>query len=64
MKSYIIIAHTGQEIIDSTPEAQDRIAAMEYREKQYERGQRLLAERNRKFARNPLWRLASFCGMV
>lgn len=64
MKAYIIIAHTGQEIIDSTPEAQDRIAAMEYREKRYEREQKLLAERNRKFSRNPLWRLAAFCGMV
>lgn len=33
MESYIIIASNGSEIIDATPEAINRIAAIEYMEK-------------------------------
>lgn len=63
-KVYIIIAHTGQEVFDSTQEAQERIAAMKYCEEKYKREQKLLADRKRKFTRNLLYRLAAFCGMV
>lgn len=61
MKVYIIIAHTGQEIIDSTPEAKERIAAMKYFQ---EREHRRIAKEKRKRARNPLYRIASFCGII
>lgn len=64
MKTYIIIAHTGQEIIDSTQEAQRRFDSMKYFERRYKREQKSITEHNRKLARNPLWRLATFCGIV
>lgn len=63
-KVYIIIAHTGQEIIDSTPEAQDRIDAMKYRERRYRREQRALLAQRRKRSRNLLWRFASICKIL
>lgn len=37
MKAYILIAHNGAEVIDSTPEAEDRIASMEYVEERFKR---------------------------
>lgn len=64
MKVYIIIAHTGQEIIDNTLEAQERIAAMEYLEERQRRKTKWMVEERRKRARNPLCRIASFCGIV
>lgn len=64
MKTYIIIAHNGQEIIDTTPEAKERIAAMEYMEERRIRERRRMLEERRKRERNPIWRLAAFCGIV
>lgn len=64
MKTYIIHAHTGQEIIDATPEAMERIAAMEYLEERRARERRRILEERRKRVRNPLWKLASACGIV
>lgn len=65
MKAYIIIAHTGQEIIDSTPEARERVAAMKYLEERQKREHRIkIDEEKRKRARNPLYRIASFCGII
>lgn len=63
MKAYIIIAHTGQEIIDTTPEAKERITAMEYAEERRKRRKKILKEK-RKRAQNPLLRLATACGIV
>lgn len=37
MKAYIIIAHDGTEIVDSTPEADFRLDAMDYAERRYKR---------------------------
>ena len=64
MKTYIIIAHNGQEIVDTTPEAKERIAAMEYMEERRLREYRRILEERRRRARNPLWRLAEVCGIV
>lgn len=63
-KIFIIIAHTGQEIIDSTPEAKNRIAAMDYLEERRKREYRWMVEEKRKLAKNPLRKLAAFCGLV
>lgn len=60
----IIITSTGQEIIDTTPEAADRIAAMEYMEERRARERRRMLEERRKRARNPLWKLAEVCGII
>lgn len=61
-KYYIIIAHDGTEIIDDTPEAESRIAAMDYKEERAERERR--KNNRRKLARNPLSRWACLCGLV
>ena len=62
-KYYIIIAHDGTEVIDASPEAEDRIATMDYLE---DRHKRECSEKpkQRKIARNPLYRLACLCGIV
>lgn len=57
-KYYIIIAHDGTEIIDNTPEAENRIASMDYYEERTER------ERRRNNRRNPIYKAACFCGLV
>ncbi len=36
-KYYIIIAHDGTEVIDTTLEAEERIATMDYMEKRHKR---------------------------
>lgn len=64
MKEYIIIASNGAEVIDGTPEAADRIAAMEYLEKKNRRSYRKKAEHRKKMQKNPFWKLACFCGFV
>lgn len=63
-KYYIIVAHDGSEVIDSTLEAGDRIAAMNYQEERYIREQKRKAKNNRKYAENPLYKLAGLCGLV
>lgn len=61
-KIFIIIAHTGQEIIDATSEVENRIAAMDYLERKYQRQQQLIEEQKHKL-KNPLWKLISWFGM-
>lgn len=63
-KYYIIIAHDGTEVIDNTTEAEDRIAAMDYLESRYKRECRRRNNIHSRSAKNPLFRLASLCGMV
>lgn len=64
MKTYIIIAYDGTEIIDSTPEAEIRIAAMDDLEEHIKREQRRKAKQMQRLAKNPLWKLACVCGLV
>ena len=46
------------EVLDNTPEAELRFSAMEYIEERQKR------ERKRKQRKNPLWKLACFCGIL
>ena len=61
-KYYIIIAHDGTEVIDTSPEAEDRIATMDYLESRHKR--ECNKSKQQKVARNPLNRLACLCGIV
>ena len=65
MKGYVIIASNGAEVIDTRPEAESLIIAMDEEERLYNaRQKRREAEHKQKFARNPLWKLACMCGIV
>lgn len=65
MKGYIIIASNGAEVIDTRPEAESLIIAMDEEERLYNaRKKRREADGQRKLARNPLWKLACMCGIV
>ena len=65
MKGYVIIASNGAEVIDTRPEAESLIIAMEEEEQLYNaRQKRRESERQRKMSRNPLWKLACMCGIV
>jgi len=63
-KYYIIIAHDGTEVIDNTVDAEDRIATMDYLESRYRRECERRNNHHGKCAKNPLFRLASLCGIV
>ena len=63
-KYYIIIAHKGTEVIDNTVQAEDRIATMDYMEGRYKRERRRRNNTHSRSAKNPLFRLASLCGIV
>lgn len=63
-KYYIIIAHDGTEVIDTTLEAEDRIATMDYLEGRHKRECERRNNIHGRFARNLLFRLASLCGIV
>lgn len=63
-KYYIIIAHDGTEVIDATLEAENRINAMDYVERRYTKECGHKNSWQRKFAKNPLYRLACLCGIV
>jgi len=66
-KTYLIIAYDGTEIIDDTPESEIRMSALDAFEESYVReDSRIRNERvkQKKLVKNPLWRLASFCGIV
>lgn len=54
----IIYNIDDMEVIDNTPEAEIRFSAMEYIEERCKR------EWKRKQRKNPLWKLACFCGIV
>ena len=65
MKGYVIIASNGAEVIDTRPEAESLIIAMDEEEQLYNaRQKRREAERQRKMSRNPFWKLACMCGIV
>lgn len=63
-KYYIIIAHDGTEVIDTTLEAEERIATMDYMERRHKREGERRTNRHGRFAKNPLYRLACLCGLV
>lgn len=60
----LIKAYDGSIIIDGTEQAKRRIAAMDYIEERYRRDQKRKAQKRQKLAKNPLWRVAAFCGIV
>lgn len=66
MKTYIIKASNGIEVLDNTPEAEIRIINMEYAEerilKEIERKRE--AERNRKFTYRFFHKVACMCGII
>lgn len=64
METHVIIASNGAEIIDCTPEAKNRIAAMEYMERKHMRNYHKKANVRKRLLKNPLWKLAAFCGIV
>jgi len=63
-KYYIIIAYDGTKVIDATPEAKERIAAMDYLESRYRREREHKNKRQQKLSRNPLYKLACMCGIA
>ena len=65
MKGYVIIASNGAEVIDTRPEAESLIIAMDEEEQLYNaRQKRRETERQQKMSRNPLWKLACMCGIM
>lgn len=60
-KAYIITASNGVEVIDDTPEAEIRLANMDYVEERYIEKK---IKKQRKLAKNPLRKLASVCGIM
>lgn len=65
MKGYVIIASNGAEVIDTRPEVESLIIAMDEEEQLYNaRQKRRETERQRKMSRNPLWKLACMCGIM
>ena len=65
MKGYVIIASNGAEVIDTRPEAESLIIAMDEEEQLYNvRQKRRESERQQKMSRNPFWKLACMCGIV
>lgn len=63
VKYYIIIAHDGTEVIDDTPEAANRINAMDCLENRHKREYKYNG-RQQKLLKNPFYRLACLCGLV
>lgn len=51
------IAHNGTEVIDDTPEAEDRYNAILRQEQKYVKEQRQIREVRRKIIRNPLYKI-------
>ena len=60
-KAYIITASNGVEVIDDTPEAEIRLANMDYVEERYIEKK---IKKQRKLAKNPLRKLASVWGIM
>lgn len=63
-KYYIIIAHDGTEVIDTTSDAENRMNAMNSAERRYKREYERRNNRHGRLEKNPLYRLACLCGMV
>ena len=65
MKGYVIIASNGSEVIDTRPEAESLIIAMDEEEQLYNaRQKRREAERQRKFAYRFMHKVACMCGIM
>ena len=65
MKGYVIIASNGAEVIDTRPEAESLIIAMDEEEQLYNaRQKRREAERQRKIARKLFHKVACACGIM
>lgn len=64
-KGYVIIASNGAEIIDTRPEAEAFISAMDIEEQIYNaRQRRKETKRQRKMSRNPFYILACAVGIL
>ena len=59
-KAIYIQTSEGIEVIDNTFNAEDRVSAMDYLEKSYNR----LRKRSKHKRNNPLWKLACLCGII
>ena len=59
-KAIYIKTCEGIEVFDNTFNAEDRVSAMDYLEKRYNR----LRKRSKHKRKNPLWKLACFCGIL
>ena len=65
MKGYVIIASNGAEVIDTRPEAESLIIAMDEEEQLYNaRQKRREAECNRKFTYKLFHKVACACGIM
>lgn len=59
-KAIYIQTSEGIEVIDNTFDAENRVLSMDYLEKRYNR----LRKRSKHKRKNPLWKLACFCGIL
>lgn len=65
MKGYVIIASNGAEVIDTRPEAEAFISAMDIEEQIYNaRQKRREAERQRKLTYKLIHKIACMCGIL
>ena len=65
MKGYVIIASNGAEVIDTRPEAEAFISAMDIEEQLYNaRQKRREAERQRKLSYKLFHKVACVCGIM
>ena len=65
MKGYVIIASNGAEVIDTRPEAEAFISAMDIEEQIYNaRQRRKEAERQRKITYKLFHKVACACGIM
>ena len=59
-KAIYIKTSEGIEVLDNTFNAEDRVSAMDYLESRHKR----LRKRSKHKRKNPLWKLACFCGII
>ena len=59
-KAIYIKTCEGIEVIDNTFNAEDRVLSMDYLESRHKR----LRKRSKHKRKNPLWKLACFCGII
>lgn len=64
MKTYIIVAHDGTEVIDCTPEADFRLSAMDYAERRYKRSQRWKLKSNETILKKLILKMPLFCSIM
>lgn len=63
MKAYIIMAYDGTEVIDSSPEAEIRIAAMDNLDERAERELRRARKNIQRLLKSPILRLICACSI-